>query len=87
MATADVVRMIPRTRLEANTAYEVAGTAYVLFLESEDKALTVDLIWYAGAPSTNFTAAPIGSLFFDLTNGNCYYKEDTADTWTDLTVA
>ena len=87
MAVANIVRMIHNIRLLATTAYEVAGTAYVLKIESEDKALTVDWIWFAGAPSTNFTAAPIGSLFFDLTNGNCYYKEDVADTWTDLTVA
>jgi len=83
----DVVRVIPNVRLENRTKYEGTGTIYVLKMESEDKAYSWDWIWYAGAPSTNFTAAPVGSMFFDITNGNAYLKEDTADTWTDLTVA
>ena len=41
---------------------------------------TIHLICYAGVPQTAHNAAPVGSMFRNMSNGKLYLKAD-ATTW------
>ena len=60
--------------------YGYPATAYVETINAGDGSFFHD-IRYAGAPSSNFDAAPIGSTFVDYSTGDNYIKTG-ATTWT-----
>lgn len=76
-------QLYPVTRPEQHggTILEGSGTAYIVKFKAEDGGDEFWIIRRAGAPSTTATDAPVGSLYFDLTNKIWYTKQDTADTW------
>lgn len=79
----DVIRMVPRVKVEAQTYGEGTGTLYCEVLSSEDKAFTTYRFWGAFAPSTNLTDAPLGSIFIRTDAGNVkMYIYTASDTWT-----
>lgn len=67
-----------------NYGYDYPAGAKVLPLfGGQDKAAVIHLIIYGGAPSTNFNAAPVGSLFIRTDAGNVALLQKTdATTWT-----
>lgn len=62
-----------------------AGAKVLPLFGGQDKAAVAHLIFYGGDPSTNFNAAPIGSIFIrnDAGNVGVSFKAD-ATTWTPL---
>lgn len=78
-----IVNMVLDVRQPAKTAYEGSGTVYKLSFTSEDNAFSWQILFGAGAPSTNYTDAPTDSLYIDTTNHMLYYKT-AADTWAEI---
>lgn len=62
-----------------------AGAKVLPLFGGQDNSAVIHLIIYGGAPSTNFNAAPIGSIFIrnDAGNVGVSFKAD-ATTWTAL---
>ena len=81
----DVVRMVPRVKVEAQTAGTGTGTLYLEVVASEDKALVIWRSWGNFAPSTTLNAAPSGSEFTRTTAGSVmkYLKTD-GTTWAEM---
>lgn len=80
-----LVRLVPKVRLEAKTGLGTGtNTAYILDLESEDKAKQFYFIWGSGVPGTDYDTAPAGSLYIDYTNAEAYVKKATTG-FTQLT--
>ncbi len=79
----DMVRMTESERVEDRSAFGGTGTAYFIKYVSEDSAFVWWHIFAAGAPSTNFNDAPLGSHYTDITNYVIYILTAAA-TWTKI---
>lgn len=78
-----IVRLVPKVRVEAATAFSGTGTAYVFPLDAEDHAYAPWFIWADQAPGSDFDDAPAGSVFIRTTAGSVtMYIATVAGTWT-----
>ena len=76
-------RLVEEERLTSQTGFGGTGTAYVAKKVSEDKARTSWWIEGSGAPSTDYNAATLGSIYIDL-DGVHIYIMTAAATWTKV---
>ena len=61
--------------VDYHTQFSYPVTAFVLQAESDGKK--IHIIWYQGAPSTDFAKAPNGSIIIDYTVTTCHvYVKD-----------
>ncbi len=81
-----LIRMVPKVRTEAKTGLGTgSNTAYMLHLESEDKAKEFYLLWGSGDPSTDYDTAPAGSFYADYSGNGQLFLKNVATGWTEQT--
>jgi hypothetical protein len=76
----DAVRLVPQVR-HLGEKFDRTTAHYAIHYVSEDGVFETYHIYGAGAPSTDFNDAPLGSMYTDTTNYKLYIMTAAA-TWT-----